>query len=104
MTLCFALVACGGGGNPGGDEGPQKTDEDMITDRINAFATAYNEGDLDGVMATFDAKTRNTYEAAFKLMEGINFGGSMGGMSISGNLDFSALFGLSVGMLGTRIC
>ncbi len=54
-----------------------KSDEDKIRDRIDTFATACNEGDIEGMINCFDKKTRKTYEASMGLVEGL-FGGITG--------------------------
>ena len=44
-----------------------KSDEELIRDRMNTFLTAYNSGDLQGVLQCMDAKTRNTYQSALNI-------------------------------------
>lgn len=48
-----------------------KTDEEMIADRINAFARAYNSGDMEEAIGCMDAKSRNAYMAALQVGDAI---------------------------------
>ena len=54
-----------------------KSDEDKIQDRLDAFAAACNDGDMEGMVECFDKKTRKYYETSIGLVEGI-FGGLTG--------------------------
>lgn len=44
-----------------------KTDEEMIIDRMQHFAHAYNTGDMEEAIACLDSKSRNTYMAALQV-------------------------------------
>lgn len=68
-----------------------KSDEAKIEDRMNAFLSAYNSGDMDGVLESLDAKTRNTYKSVLSVGDTLI---SMTGVSIK-NTD---LFALGVGL------
>ena len=69
-----------------------KTDEQLIRERIDAFITAYNTGDIEDCLACLDAKSRNAIKSASSLIGGIGFG--VGSFSFGINpLD---LFGLAV--------
>ncbi|MBQ8685277.1 MAG: hypothetical protein IJ514_03795 [Clostridia bacterium] len=70
----------------------KKTDEELIRERIDTFTTAFNDGDFEGVLDCFDAKTRNTLRASFNVMGGL-FGGLTGF-----SFDLSDLFTLGVAM------
>lgn len=70
-----------------------KSDETMIEDRMNAFVKAYNAGDMEGILACLDAKTRNTYKAA------LNVGNTLIGMT-GFSVDISDLFSLGIGLVG----
>ncbi len=69
----------------------QKSDEEQIVSRIDEFTNAYNDGDLDGVLACLDAKTRKTCESMKNLSE------SIGGAVLGFSFDLSDLFGISIG-------
>lgn len=62
-----------------------KSDQQLITDRLNTFTTAYNEGNLDQLIDCFDPKTQNTLKA----VSGV--AGSLLGVNVSD------LFGLVMG-------
>ncbi len=66
-----------------------KTDEEKIEARILNFLTAYNSGDMDGVLESLDSKTRNTYRATINIVQGI------AGMKF----DISDLFAVSIGTM-----
>lgn len=75
-------------------EPEQKTDEQLIEERIDEFATAYNNGDYDGVLECLDTKTRNTYNAM------MNVGGALlGGFGLDMGISLSDLFSLGVGFI-----
>lgn len=61
-----------------------KTDEEKITDRIDAFTEAYNSGDIDACLNCFDSRSKNALKGLTKL-----------GNSVLG-FDLSDLFGISV--------
>ena len=69
-----------------------KSDETLIEDRVNTFLTAYNSGDMEEVIACFDAKTRNTYKAA------MNIGNGLIGMT-GFDVGIADLFGLGVALM-----
>ena len=79
LLLIFSFSAC-----------VQKSDEEMIRDRIEAFLKAYNTGDSEGVLECLDAKTRNTFAALSQLS--ISFGGGM----FSGSLSLKDMFGIRI--------
>ena len=58
-AVCMLIVICSGCLG--------KSDEELIRDRMNTFLTAYNSGDLQGVLQCMDAKTRNTYQSALNI-------------------------------------
>ncbi len=66
------------------------TNEELITERIETFLTAYNTGDMEEVLECLDAKTRNTLQAMMNLL-----GGVVGGMA-GFDIDLSDLFSLGV--------
>lgn len=71
----------------------KKTDEELIRERIDTFVTVYNDGDFDGVLECFDAKTRNTVKATFNVI-----GGLVGGLT-GFSFDLSDFFSLGVAMV-----
>ncbi len=77
----------------------KKSDEELISARIDAFLTAFNTGDFDGVLACMDAKSRNQCQALANMLEGIKLGFSAGGVSVSGSLNMADLFGFSIGSI-----
>lgn len=68
----------------------EPTNEELITERIETFLTAYNTGEMEAVLECLDAKTRNAFQAMLNLIGGIA-GGLMGV-----NIDLSDLFSLGV--------
>ena len=75
------------------DEDPPEilpTDEELITETIETFLTAYNTGDMDAVLQCLDAKTRNAFQAMLNLLGGL--AGSAAGFDI----DLKDLFSLGV--------
>ncbi len=64
------------------------TDEELITERIQEFVTAYNNGDMDTVLECFDAKSRSTLKASIDLIRAFS----------GGYIDMSALFSLGVNL------
>lgn len=54
-----------------------KSDEEQIRDRLDAFESACNSGDLDGALDCLDKSSRNTYSAMFDLGN-VLFGGLTG--------------------------
>lgn len=57
-----------------------KSDEEQITDRLDAFMSACNSGDLDGALDCMDKSSRNTYGAVFDI--GSALFGSITGIEI----------------------
>lgn len=53
-----------------------KSDEQKIRDRIDTFATACSESDIEGMINCFDSRTRKTYETMMSFTEGL-----MGGLT-----------------------
>ncbi len=82
FAICLCLFACG----------KPKSDEEMITERIDSFVNAYNTGDLDAVLDCMDAKTRNSFKGQFELAE--NLGSDLLGYSF----DVYSMFGVGIGM------
>lgn len=72
-----------------------KSDEQLITDRIQEFTYAYNSGDFEETLKSMDSKTRNTYHAVADV--GSSLFSSWSGVS----LDYSDLFALGVGVAQT---
>lgn len=79
LITCIGLVLGG------------KTDEGLIYDRMEAFVKAYNSGDMKGVLACLDAKTRNTYQAT------LNIGDELIGLT-GFKVGLSDMFSLGVGL------
>lgn len=75
------------------------SDEELIEKRIDSFITSYNNGDFDGVLESMDSRARNQYESMANLLSGISLGFGIGGFSASSSVDFSDLFGFSVGSI-----
>lgn len=67
-----------------------ETAESLIEKRISDFSFAYNSGDMDEVLKSFDAKTRNALKAMINIFEGI------AGSASKFSLDLSDLFSLGV--------
>lgn len=76
LTACFAA----------------KSDEELISDRIDSFMKAYNSGDMDGVLDSLSAKTRNTLSSI------LSIGNSLIGNLTGIGLSLSDMFGLGVGL------
>lgn len=68
-----------------------KTDEQKIDDRIHTFVKSYNTGDMNGVIACLDERSRNTYQAVSNLSIELGFEGLSAGLSVSD------LFAIAVG-------
>ena len=88
IALLLSFVACG----DDKDKSEQKTDADLIEERIDAFLSAYNSGDMDGVIACMDKKSGNELRAAMNVI------GALGGALLGVNLSLSDLFSLGIGM------
>ena len=71
--------------------GNAKSDEQLITERIQDFTEAYNSGDFEETLKSMDSKTRNTYQAA------VSIGSSLLSDLAGINLDYSDLFAFGVG-------
>ena len=69
-----------------------KTDEQMIEERINAFAEDYNSGDAEAMMEHFDQGTRVMLESTIGLTEALL--GEAAGFDIS----YSDMFGLGAAL------
>ena len=95
-TLCTTLASCGvkEPSEAGGTSTPPatKTNEELIEERITAFLTAYNNGDMEGTMACLTTKNRNEMQALLDLLGGLSE--ALTGFSI----DLSDLFSLGVAM------
>ena len=74
------------------DDSPEAlpTNEELITERIETFLTAYNTGDMDTVLECLDAKTRNAFQAMLNLI------GGLAGFAAGFDIDLSDLFSLGV--------
>lgn len=77
----------------GGEFTPQKTDEELIRERIDTFLTAYNDGDMEEVLNCLDAKSKNTFNALLNVMGGL--AGGLTGFSF----DLRDLFSLGVAVM-----
>lgn len=66
------------------------TNEELITERIETFLTAYNDGDMEVVLECLDAKTRNAFQAMLNIL------GGLAGSAAGFNIDLSDLFSLGV--------
>lgn len=66
------------------------TNEELITERIETFLTAYNDGDMEAVLECLDAKTRNAFQAMLNLL------GGLAGAAAGFNIDLSDLFSLGI--------
>lgn len=75
----------------------KKTDEELIRGRIDTFVTVYNDGDFEGVLECFDAKTRNTLQATFNVL-----GGLVGGLT-GFSFDLGDLFTLGIAMMDGEV-
>lgn len=84
LTVFFAVCCLFGCG---------KSDEELVRERIDTFVTTYNDGDFDGVLECFDAKTRKTLEATFNVM-----GGLIGGLT-GFSFDLGDFFTLGIAMM-----
>lgn len=82
LCSCYVLELLGSIKKP--------SDKKLVEQRIDEFVTSYNDGDVDEMIESFTAKTRNEFKAALKL-----FG-------VFASVDtyelFSSLFTLGVGM------
>ena len=84
IAIIASLLGSGGGFTP------KKTDEQLIRERIDTFLEAYNDGDMEEVLACLDEKTSNTFNALLNVMGGI--AGGLTGVDI----DLRDLFSLGV--------
>lgn len=60
-----------------------KTDEQKIDDRIHTFVKSYNAGDMKGVIACLDERSRNMYQAISNLSIELGIDGLSAGLSLS---------------------
>lgn len=65
----------------------QKSDDEKIVERLEAFETAYASGDLDGCLDCLDSKSRNALKGISKISSAFGYG--------VGDL-FSGMFSLGV--------
>lgn len=79
--MLTTLVSCGG-----------KSNEKLIEERLTTFATAYNGGDMQGVLSCFNMETRNACQAMINLLGGLASAGT--GLGI----ELNDLFALGVSM------
>ncbi len=86
LLTCF--VSCKNNGDENKTTPP--TNEELITERIETFLTAYNTGDMETVLECLDAKTRNAFQAMLNLL------GGLAGSAAGFNIDLSDLFSLGV--------
>ena len=80
---------------------PQKSDEELINERIDEFLYCYNSGDFDGAVDCFDKKTRNTLKSTLNVTKSAL--GALAGchpiIGMTSALNYADLFGMSVGMI-----
>ncbi|MGN1203108.1 MAG: hypothetical protein ACI4RF_07405 [Eubacterium sp.] len=69
-----------------------KSDEELIEERINSFVSAYNSGDVDGLIECFDSKTKTAMKSA------LGIGNSLLGGLIGFDISLSDIFGLGMGI------
>lgn len=79
VLAAFCLTAC-------------QSDEVKIENRVNEMITAFNTGDMEGVLDCYDAKTRNANKAL------LNIGSELFGMT-GFDVGLADLFGLTVGLM-----
>lgn len=100
LTLAIAVVGlagCQSGQYDDHSETKEKTTKtptatELITERINAFVTAYNDGDMTATLNCFDATTRNALQAMLNLMDALV--GKVAGLKIA----MSDMFSLGVAL------
>ncbi len=80
VLVLFCFISCG----------IKKSDNELIEERVEAFLTAYNAGDMDTVLECLDAKKRNALEAMLNIFGGL--AGSYAGFDI----NMKDLFSLGV--------
>ena len=68
----------------------KNTNEELITEKIETFLTAYNTGDMEAVLKCLDSKSRNAFQAMLNLL------GGLAGAAAGFNIDLSDLFSLGV--------
>lgn len=69
-----------------------KSDTDKIKDRAQCFVTAYNAGDIDGIIDCLDSKTRITLKSALGLSNAIL------GNLIDIDVSLQDIFGVGIGL------
>ena len=73
--------------------GMLKSDEELITERVDMFVFSYNKGDIDNAIECLDAKSRKIINATLNIGEGLFSG--LTGFDIS----VEDLFALGVGFM-----
>ncbi len=81
IVTVMTVAGCGG----------KKTDEELITERIESFVEAYNNGDMEEAIECMDSKSRNALESAMNMANALI---GKTGFDIS----MGDLFGLAVSM------
>lgn len=71
-----------------------KSDEQLITERLDSFTASYNAGDIDGAIESFDTKTKTLAQSM------LGIGNALLGGIIGFDLDLKDLFGLSAAFSG----
>lgn len=89
VMLLSCLVACDLG------EATKPSDETLIKKRITSFVSAYNDGDLEAVIACLDRGTRTELEAWINILKGVT--GKLVGISF----NLSDLFAIGAGLSGS---
>ncbi len=86
MLTCFASCKK----NDDENKTTEPTSEELITERIETFLTAYNGGDMNSVLECLDSKSRNAMSAMLNLL------GGLAGSQIGFDIDLRDLFSLGV--------
>ncbi len=73
----------------------QKSDEELIKERVESFLTAYNNGDLEAVLSCMDTKSKNEFSALMNIGDALI--GGLSGFDISVSNIFSLAIGVQMG-------
>ncbi len=82
LMLCLVIpmvFACS-------EEEKEKTDKELIIERIETFVEAYNEGDIDAVLDCLDSKSKTEFEMMLKFL------GWVAGTAAETEIDLEAIF------------
>ncbi len=93
LVLFFSMIviiSCFASCQMVNEEKTPPTNQELITEKIETFLTAYNTGDMEGVLQCLDAKTRNALQAMLNIIE------SIAGSYIGFEINLSDLFSLGV--------